>query len=138
MLNTVHNYRTLTVLAFALSRPTPPAHANAVHTPKPGTSERAAIMDGLRPSVMQRVHKKVIFKVNMLKVKDGWACFEGTTLYANGAPLGAGFLWGETSALLRRSGAHWQVMTWGFATDTGVMDRAKAKYPRAPRAIFPG
>ncbi|MBV9470446.1 MAG: hypothetical protein JO316_12505 [Abitibacteriaceae bacterium] len=59
-------------------------------------------------------------------------------MYANGTRLGDKFLWGETSALLHKTGRWWQVSLWSFATDTGVMDRTRSKYPQAPRAIFPG
>ena len=112
------------------------AQADTVHTPKAGTAERTSIMDGLRGPLMRRVGRKVIFKPNILKVQDGWAFFEGVTLNANGKGLGQKYVWGETSALLRKQGRRWQVLKWGFATDTGLMEDAKKQYPHAPRAIF--
>lgn len=129
------NLRTL-VLGATLLLLVATAQADTVHTPKVGTAERAAIMDGLRQPLMRRVKQKVIFKPNILQVQDGWAFFEGVTLNASGKGLGQNYVWGETTALLRQQGRRWQVLKWGFATDTGLMEAAKKQYPQAPRAIF--
>lgn len=112
------------------------AKADTVHTPKTGSTERKAILDALRKPVQKRVGQKVIFVVNHLRVKDGWAFFAGSARKANNKDIGEKYLWGETSALLRRSGKSWTVLHWGFATDTSIMEECKSKYPRAPRAIF--
>jgi hypothetical protein len=113
------------------------AGADALHSPKAGSTERKAIMNALRVPVERKVRKKVIFKVGQLKVKDGWALMAGTALMSDGSALGDEFLWGEVSALLRREKNRWRVLHWGFATDTSVIEEARRKYPRAPRAIFP-
>lgn len=115
--------------------------ATAVHSPRPGSRERAAIMDALRRPVVRVVKRRVIFKVNHLRVSQGWAFLEGSARNTDGSALGERYLWGELTALLRlqsgRKGSHWQVLYWGFATDTSVMESCKKKYPTAPRAIFP-
>lgn len=110
--------------------------AEPVHTPPSGSVERKNILNGLRPSVERRVGQRVIFVVNRLRVKDGWAFFAGSARKTNGKTLSDKYLWGETSALLRKSGGRWRVVRWGFATDTSIMDECRRNYPNAPRAIF--
>ena len=118
-------------LAFAQSAP------GKTYTPKAGSKERKAIMEALRKPVTKRVRKPVIFRVGSLKVRDGWAFLQGQAQHTNGSALGDEHLWGEVSALLRKKGSTWTVLHWGFATDTGTMDRARQKYPSAPKTIFP-
>jgi hypothetical protein len=113
------------------------AQADTTHTPKAGSAERKAIMDALRKPVMQRVKRKIIFQVGYLKVRDGWALMSGSARNPDGSSLSDKYLWGEVTGLLRKKGSQWQVLHWGFATDTSVMDEAKKRYPKAPRAIFP-
>ena len=114
------------------------APKSAPTTPKPGSAERKAIMDALRKPVQKATKFPVIFRVGHLKVLNGWAFFSGNALRADGKAIGDDFLWGETSALLRKQGKSWTVLHWGFATDTGIVDESKAKWKQAPRAIFPG
>lgn len=47
--------------------------AEEVHTPPAGSSERKAIMDGMRAWVLEQHGIKAIFVVNALLVKDGYA-----------------------------------------------------------------
>jgi hypothetical protein len=110
---------------------------DGVHTPPSGSAERKAILDALRVPVQRRVGQKVIFVVNHLRVQNGWAFFAGSARNSKGKTLGDKYLWGETSALLRKSSGRWRVLQWGFATDTSVMEECRNKYPNAPRAIFP-
>ena len=107
------------------------------YTPKVGSAERKALLDALRRPVEKRVGKPVIFRAGSLRVRDGWAFFQGSALNKNGSTLGDEHLWGETTALLRRKGRTWQVLVWGFATDISIMDAAKKRYPSAPRSIYP-
>jgi hypothetical protein len=113
------------------------ACADSVHTPRAGSSERKIILDALRVPVQRRVGQRVTFVVNHLRVQNGWAFFEGSARKTNGQTLGEKYLWGETSAILRKSGGRWQVLRWGFATDTSLMEQYKKTYRNAPRAIFP-
>ena len=111
--------------------------AGKTYTPKVGSAERKALLDALRRPVEKRVKKPVIFRVGSLKVRDGWAFFQGNALNKDGSALSDKHLWGETSALLRRKDRAWQVLVWGFATDISIMDEAKRKYPNAPKSIYP-
>lgn len=107
------------------------------YTPKPGSDERKAIMDALRVPVKKQLKKDVIFKVGSLRVKDGWALIQGNATRPDGTELGDEDLWGEFAALLRKKGDKWTVLHWGLATDTGVLDFARAHFPDAPKEIFP-
>lgn len=107
-----------------------------VTTPKPGSAERKAIMDALRVPVSKMVKKKVIFRVGVLKTLNGWAHINGNALDEKSRALSDEFLWGEFTALLRKSGGKWKVLYWGFATDTGILEEIRKRYPQAPQGIF--
>ena len=117
-----------------------------VTTPTAGSAERKAIMDSLRAPVEKRLRKKVVFKVEHLKVEDGWAFLRGVpqqpggkamdyrnTVYAEAIQAGIFDDW--ICALLRKQGSRWQVVTFVIgATDVpwvGWSERHKA-----PPAIF--
>ncbi len=110
-------------------------------TPKAGSAERKAIMDAMRVPVQKETKFPVIFKVGSLKMQEGWAFYSGQALHKDGKPIGDDFLWGEMAALLQKQntkqGKKWKVLHWGFATDVGVVDESKKKFPKAPRGIFP-
>src|SRR5262245_22461962 len=56
-------------------------------TPKPGSAERKAIMDALRVPVEKELKKKVVFKVDHLKVLKDWAFLRGVPQQPNGKPM---------------------------------------------------
>ena len=45
------------------------------YTPAPQTAERKAIADALRVPVEKKLKKSVVFKIDHLKVRDGWASY---------------------------------------------------------------
>jgi hypothetical protein len=58
-------------------------------TPRPGSAERAAICDALRVYVekqhaMAPLKKKIVFKIDNIKVNGNYAFFEGVPIYADG------------------------------------------------------
>ena len=110
-------------------------------TPKAGSAERKAIMDAMRVPVQKETKYPVIFKVDSLKMQGDWAFYSGNALHKDGKPITQDFLWGEMAALLQKQktkhGKKWKVLHWGFATDVGVCEESKRKYPQAPRGIFP-
>lgn len=125
------------VVALSTMGQAAPAKKAAATTPKVGSAERKAMMDALRVPVQKKTKFPVIFKVSSLKTQNGWAFYSGQALHKDGKPINEDFLWGEMAALLRKDGKKWKVLHWGFATDVGVVDESKKKYPKAPRAIFP-
>ncbi len=68
----------VSLAAFTQSRP---------YTPSPGDPERKAIMDALRTPVERELHKRVVFKVDQLKVQEGWAFMRGTPLRPDNSPM---------------------------------------------------
>lgn len=73
-------YLTVVMLSLCL-----PATAADAHTPQPGTPERKAIMDAVRPSIEDRLGPNIEFVVKRLEVGQGWAL-----LYANPQRKGGG------------------------------------------------
>ena len=59
----------------------------AVYTPKPGSPERKQIMDALRAPVEAALKKSVEFKVDHLKVKNGWAFMRGVPKQPGGKKM---------------------------------------------------
>lgn len=119
--------------------------------PAPGTAERKAILDGLRPAVERDLHQKVVFEVQTLNVQDGFAFLDGIPRTASGgnidysrtryaAELEEGILDGGDDAnifaLLKLNGAKWKLLTFVIGpTDVAYADWWRRF--RAPKAIFP-
>ncbi len=117
------------------------------YVPAPGSVERKAIMDALRVPVENKIKKKVIFKVDYLRVQEGWAFLMAVPLQANGKPMdyhGTPYqkevdadVFGNTvCALLHQQADIWKVIDFDLgATDVPFVDWDK-KY-KAPASIFP-
>lgn len=116
------------------------------YTPEPGTAERKAIADALRVPVEKQLKKSVVFKIDHLKVQDGWAFLRGVPQRPDGKPMDysdtpyrrqkeLGMFDDQISALLRRQGDGWAVVTYDIgATDVVYLDWAEKH--KAPPAIF--
>ena len=114
--------------------------------PPPGSAERAAIMDGIRGGVVAELGQLVIFKVDHLRVQEGWAFLKAYPRRPDGGEIDyrrtkyaeavrEGMFDGGVQALLRRNGTRWEVVDWVLgATDVPYGGWWK-KY-RAPKAIF--
>ena len=106
--------------------------AQQAHTPPPGSAERRAIMDAIRPACERDVGEKVIFRVQHLRVIGGWALARVMPIRPDGAEIdysrtryrqvqAEGAFDAEGEALLRREGTAWKLLEWRFgATDTEV------------------
>ncbi len=90
--------------------------AQTPYTPKPGSAERAAICDGARAYVMRKyVHgslrQPILFKIDHLRVANGYANMEAIPVYKDGSyidpdvipDIGYNFC-------LRQSGDEWKVI----------------------------
>ena len=116
------------------------------HTPAPQTPERKAIADALRAPVEKELKKSVVFKIDHLKVLDGWAFLRGVPQRPDGKPMDyrdtsyrrqkeLGMFDDQISALLKLDGDKWVVVTYDIgATDVVYLDWAE-KF-KAPPAIF--
>ncbi len=119
---------------------------NQPYTPGRGTPERQAITDALRLPVEKQLKTKAIFKIDHLKVQNGWAFMKGTPQQPNGnsidyhgtpyqTAIDAGAFDDGIVALLRKRGRKWQVVKYVIgATDVPYVEWDK-KY-HAPSAIF--
>lgn len=124
---------------FPGSAPTAPAASNAsIHTPAPGSRERAELMDALRGPFAVRHHETVTFQINRLKVGGGYAYLDAIALGANGKPARSlADMGGVVSAFYRKTNGHWTVVKWGSYGGTDLVDYARQHFPSAPRALFP-
>ncbi len=116
------------------------------YSPKIGSAERAAVLGTLRSAVQQEIKKPVVFKVDHLKVQDGWAFMRGVPQQSSGKPVDyrgtpyeeaikEGIFDDWICALLRKEGGKWKVVTYALgATDVPYL-RWKEEY-RAPSDIF--
>lgn len=114
--------------------------------PGPGDPERKAILDALRVPVEKRLKRKVVFKVDALKVLDGWAFVRGVPQQPGGRPMDYGGTPYQQqvrdgafddgfSALLRARAGKWAVVTYNIgATDVVWADWAEKH--KAPTEIF--
>src|SRR5689334_14376966 len=57
------------------------------YTPKQGSAERKALMDALRVPVEKDLGKKVVFKIDHLKLQGDWAFMRGVPQQPNGARM---------------------------------------------------
>lgn len=119
---------------------------NVVH-PEKGSPERAALLDTIRPSVEKELKQNIVFVINQINVQGQWAFVDGRlrttdgkvpswkgTPYAQAAKYGAQS--DGISALLKRSGNSWRIITKAIGcTDVCYVDWWR-KY-KAPKAIFP-
>src|SRR5688572_26570100 len=63
------------------------ALAQGATTPKMGSAERKAIMDALRVPIQKKLKKKIVFKVDHIKVQNGWAFLYGVPQQPNGKAM---------------------------------------------------
>ncbi len=116
------------------------------YTPSPGSAERGAVMDGIRGPIVAELGQPVIFKVDLLRVREGWAFLKAQPRRPDGGAIdyrktkfreavAEGMFDGGVQALLKRAGTRWESVDWALgATDVPYGDWWK-KYG-APRAIF--
>jgi len=133
-------YSTILLLAITTLAQTNP------YTPAPGSAQRKAIMDSLRVPVEKKVNKKVVFKVDHLKVKDGWAFMRGVPQQPGGKKMdysnspyqeeiNDGLFDDWICALLHKEGAKWRVVVYIIgATDVPYLGWDEAY--KAPSSIF--
>ena len=122
-----------------------PVLAGDVWTPKPGSTERTAILDAIRDPLEDHIHQKVIFRVSHLKVQDNWAFLMAEARTKDDKPInykGTIFEhdaeeWDEgVIAILRYKRNRWYVVNHSFfASD--VWWHGMHEPLRAPKAIFP-
>jgi hypothetical protein len=121
------------------------------HHPTNGTTERKAILDAMRPDVENDIGPKVVFEVNAINVKDGFAFVDAIPRRPSGAKIDYSktgyrelikeehFDGGNDAniyALLKQKDGRWRLLTYVI----GPTDVAYAGWwwtYSAPKAIFP-
>ena len=117
------------------------------YSPEKGSAERKAITDALRLPVQKKLKQEVVFKVDHLKVQNGWAFLMAGPQKPDGGAIDyrdtsyadaydAGAFENNVIALLHKVGGQWRVVRYVIgATDVAYYGWDK-KF-RAPSAIFP-
>ena len=119
---------------------------SGTYTPAAGSAERRAVADALRAPVERELRQKVVFKIDALKLKDGWAFLRGVpqrpdggkvdysrTVYQERIENGVFDNW--ICALLRKQGGKWRVVKYVIGA-TDVAYEGWDKEYKAPSAIF--
>lgn len=121
---------------------------SAAYTPGKASAERKAIANALRVPVEKKVKQSVVFKIDHLKVQDGWAFLLGAPRRTDGGQIDysqteyaeakrEGMFDDNIMALLHKVNGKWQVVEYIIgATDVAYIGWDE-KY-HAPSAIFPG
>jgi hypothetical protein len=116
------------------------------YTPKLGSVERKALVDALRIPVEKELRKKVVFKIDHLKVLDDWAFIRGVPLQPDGNAMDyqgtphqeaikEGMFDDGICALLKKQGDKWTVIIYQIgATDVPWVGWSE-EY-KAPDSIF--
>lgn len=122
------------------------AHGQSAYSPPTGSAERKAIMDVLRVPCEKDLGRKVIFRVQHLRVAGDLAFARVVPIQPDGKEIdysrtkyreqeAEGAFDAEAEALLGRQAGKWKLLEWRFgATDTEI-DIWREKY-RMPRALL--
>jgi len=116
------------------------AAASQAYTPPAGSAERRAIVEALRQKLRSLHQVEAIFEVHYLKVHRGWAWIEASPRSPDGRQR-----YEPVSALLREEGGRWQVAEFPCTEEDnpdclgqpGYFQKLRARFPAAPRDIFP-
>jgi hypothetical protein len=129
-----------TALAFGVPNQKPT-------TPAPGSADRKAIMDALRPAFEKHVGKPVVFVVQSLRVVSPWALASFEPRRTATKPIDwkktkfkedfeQGVMDSISLALLKKSGKKWKVVELAIGpTDYPVEDWLK--HHKAPKSLIP-
>jgi len=119
----------------------------SVTIPEKGSAERKSITDALRVPVQKKLKQEVVFKIDHLKVQNGWAFLLAAPQRADGGAIdyrdtpyadayNAGAFDNSVMALFHKVGGQWRVVQYVI----GATDVAYTGWDRrfhAPSAIFP-
>ena len=107
-----------------------------VRTPKPGSAERAAILDAVRKP-LQKFHKgqrPTFADVHSFRAGGGWVHLSANVVGDDGKPMGEmGEL--DFSALLKWQKSGWKVVEWSYHGDVVQIGWAD-KHPNVPLNVL--
>ena len=114
----------------------------ALHTPRPGSAERRAICDAARAHLFARyvtrsVPGPVVFKIDHIRVQDGYCNFEAVALFKDGGYVAPDYMPDVgLNFCLSKTGGAWRVVADLSRTD--VPDAAEvAAIKRGLPSDFP-
>ena len=112
--------------------PTVQGEVDARSPAAPGTAQRRAILDALRPAVEARLGPNVEFVVDRISVAQGWALVFANPQRRGGAPIDGRAIFGDdidnmdgltVTAILRFQGGRWNLVDHAIgATDVWYCD----------------
>ena len=107
-----------------------------VHTPKPGSAERSAIMNALRVPVQKLYHgrRPTFTDVRNFRVGGGWAHLSCAVVDSKGRPMETEMQL-DFSALLHQVNGKWRVVEWSYHGDVIQIDWAH-KHPDVPLNVL--
>ncbi len=112
------------------------AQAQSIHTPGPGSAERRALLDAMRPGVEANLGAPVEFVVEEMRVSGTWAFVHAEPQRPGGGQIAQPdeFRDGNTTyAVLRREGGAWRPLM----VAVGPTDVAWIEYcDEAPPGLF--
>ena len=126
----------LPALSFAEEKP---------HTPKPGSKERKAILDTIRTPLEKKLKQPLLFRIDHLKVQNGWAFLMGKPRTKDDKPINyEGTKFAEEAkeadellvVLFHLKEKRWKIMAEGLFT-TDVWWVGLDQQFEAPPGIFP-
>ena len=109
------------------------------YTPKPGSSERQAICDAARAFVLRKYAtatppQPIVFKVEYLRVQDGYANLEAIPLLKDGSYISTKYIPDiGFNFCLKKSGNIWQVvvdLSRSDVPDTAELQTIRARFPK--------
>ena len=117
----------------------------APHTPQAGSEERKAICDAVREKVVGQATRKlpqpIVFKVDFLRVDEGYAWFEGTPRFKDGSFVPGDFLPDVAYIMmLQKTGSGWKVKEDLSRSDVPSGEEAaqlQARLKFVPTSIIP-
>ena len=115
-------------------------------TPTAGSEERKAVLGALRSAVRQELERPVVFRVDQLKLRHGWAFMRGVPRHPSGRPMNyrgtpyheaikQGVFDDWICALLRKERRRWRLVTYAIGA-TDVPYTGWAERYHAPPGIF--
>ncbi len=139
-------YRKLAAVLFCSLFASVNLFAQSAHTPAAGTPEREAIMDALRVSAKKDLGRVVIFRVDRLRIAEGWAFARVAPTLPNGDEIDysktkyreqveLGAFDPQAEALLRYEGGEWKVLDYRFGA-TDLESPVWAERYRFPKSIL--
>lgn len=116
-------------------------------TPAPGSPLRVALMDAVRTAVEPELEQHVVFKIDQLKVKNGWAFMRGVPQLPDGgavdykktkyqAAIREGMFDNNICALIhKKTNGEWWVVEFKLGSTDVPWVTWPAQY-KAPKSIF--